>query len=148
MVIEASIDIDVLPEVVFTIYAEVNKWHEWDPDTLASHIDGPFQVGVTGWLRPTHGREVAMRLTNVEENRCFTVDAAIPLCVLRFGHELQPMPAGVRVTHRVSFHGPLAFLFRALIGGQVRRGLPLTMASLKRTAEAADASLSAKDATV
>jgi hypothetical protein len=39
------------------------------------------------------------------------------------------------VMHRVSFSGFLRFIFGPLIGAQIRKGLPVTMASLKRYAQ-------------
>jgi hypothetical protein len=54
---------------------------------------------------------------------------------MTFVHEVRPVGSGCEVTHRVSFSGFLSFIFGPLVGAQVRKGLPVTMASLKRYAQ-------------
>jgi hypothetical protein len=54
---------------------------------------------------------------------------------MRFEHELEPVGTETRVTHRVVFEGPLAWLFGRIIGRQIDRGMAGTLAGLKRTAE-------------
>ena len=65
----------------------------------------------------------------------FTVEAFAPFCTMRFEHELVSIAIGTRATHRVTFEGPLAFIFERLVGSRVRLGLPVTMASLKKWTE-------------
>lgn len=135
MVIEEHIEIGVPPQLLFGLYEDVANWKCWDPDTASSSLNGPFRVGSTGRLAPTQGREVPMELVSVVPNRSFTAVARIPLCAMHFEHTLEPTPQGTRVTHRVSFSGPLAFLLQALVGPQISRGLPRTLRSLKHYAE-------------
>lgn len=139
MLIEEKIEIFAEPETVFALYADVPGWPDWDPDTKAASIDGPFVTGATGRLTPTKGFTVPMRFVSVVRNRAFIVESAAPLCVLRFEHILSPTANGVLAVHRVSFSGPLARFYGWLVGSRVRVGLPVTMAKLKRTAEAAGA---------
>lgn len=137
MIIEEKIAILASPASVFSLYADVPNWPAWDPDTRAASIDGPFCTGAAGRLVPAKGFPVPMRFVSVVENRSFTVESPAPLCLLRFEHILQPAPDGVLAIHRVSFSGPLAWFFGRLVGSRVRRGLPVTMAMLKRRAEEA-----------
>lgn len=135
MVIEEKVSIDVPPATVFAIYTEVDGWNRWDPDTRSARLDGPFAVGTRGVLAPTQGFPVKMTLTEVAPDRSFTVTCQAPLCTMRFDHELTPDGPDVIVVHRVSFSGPLAWLFARLVGARIRLGLPVTMQSLKRFAE-------------
>lgn len=136
MAIEETIDIKVSPEQVMSCYRNVAAWPEWDPDTGAASIDGPFRTGARGKLRPTKGFAVPMHFVSVTEHS-FTVDCPPPLCVMRFEHELMATTQATRVTHRVSFSGPLARFFEWLVGTRVRAGLPHTLANLKKLLEAA-----------
>jgi Polyketide cyclase / dehydrase and lipid transport len=136
MQIEHSILVNAAPDRLFALYADVANWNRWDPDTKASSIDGPFQVGTRGSLTPTKGNTVAMLLTSVVPDRSFTVEAKIPLFRMVFEHELVPVNQATQVTHRVSFSGALAFLLGRMIGAQLNKGLPVTLAKLKATAEA------------
>jgi hypothetical protein len=52
-----------------------------------------------------------------------------------FEHELQPQGTALEVVHRARFCGLLAPLLGRLVAGRVDRGLPVTLARLKRLAE-------------
>ena len=136
MIIEVTIDIDVTPDLVMSCYRDVSAWPEWDPDTREAALDGPFQAGATGRLRPAKGFAVPMRLISVTRLG-FTVESPAPLCTMRFEHELAPSGSGTRVTHRVTFSGPLAPFFGWLVGTRVRAGLPVTLGKLKQRLERA-----------
>ena len=138
MQIQHSVLVNAAPERLFPLYADVPNWNRWDPDTKVSYIDGPFQTGASGSLTPTKGKTVPMLLTSVVPNRSFTVEAKIPLFRMVFEHELLPANGATEVTHRVSFSGALAFLLGRVIGAQLNKGLPVTLAKLKATAEATE----------
>lgn len=138
MHVEHSILVNAAPEQLFALYADVSNWNRWDPDTKASSISGPFQAGTRGSLTPTKGNTVPMLLTSVVPNRSFTVEARIPLFCMVFEHELLPVNKATQVTHRLTFSGALAFLLGRVIGSQVNKGLPITLAKLKANAEAAE----------
>lgn len=136
MSVEHSITVNTSPERIFAIYADVASWCKWDPDTKSSSLSGPFQTGTTGRLTPTKGNTVAMLLSSVVPNKHFTVESKIPLLFrMIFEHELIPANGATRVTHRVKFHGPLAFILSRVIGSQLNKGLPATLANLKAMAE-------------
>lgn len=136
MQIEHSIVVRATPARLFAIYADVSNWNRWDPDTKASHIDGPFRAGTRGSLTPARGNRVAMSLTSVMPDRSFTAEVRIPLFRMVFEHELLPSGDVTRVVHRVSFSGALTFLLGRMIGAQVDKGLPVTLSRLKALAEA------------
>jgi len=136
MEIIESIYIEASPDTVFAIYSDVARWPEWDPDTRAASIDGPFASGAHGRLVPDKGFPVPMQFTSVEQGRGFTLASRVLFSTMLFGHSLRPTGAGVTATHWVSFHGPCAPFLRRLVGRRVRHGLPLTMQRLKAYAEA------------
>lgn len=134
--IEEHIEIAVPPERVFQLYADVAHWNVWDPDTAASWIDGEFQRGSRGRLRPTKGREVPMEVISVQENASFTVESRLPFFRMRFDHELTETENGVIALHRVTLDGLLTPILGRIVAKQVCHDLPITMQSLKKTAEA------------
>lgn len=136
MQVEHSIVVNAPPQRLFAIYADVANWHRWDPDTKAAHLNGPFQVGASGSLTPAKGNTVPMVITSIEPDRSFTAESRIPLFCMRFDHELRPEHGATRVVHRVTFSGALTFLLGRIIGAQVNKGLPVTLANLKALAEA------------
>ena len=130
-----EIDIKASSARVFRLYADVAGWPTWDPDVESSSIEGKFQAGATGELKPKRGPKSAITITEVVSDRSFTAESRLPFCVMRFEHELRSDAGYTKAVHRVSFEGPLAFLFGRLIGPSIRKGLPQTLRGLKQAAE-------------
>jgi uncharacterized protein YndB with AHSA1/START domain len=135
MHIEHRIVIAASPETVFRIYEDVQHWHTWDPDTKQAFLEGPFRVGSRGRITPPKGMTVPMVLTQVEPNKCFTVESKIPLFRMLFEHELVSVEGGTEVTHRVTFSGFLSIFLGPMLSRQLNSGLPVTLQKLKALAE-------------
>ena len=135
MQFEEQIVIAAPLEKVFALYENVAAWSSWDPDVKTSSIEGSFSSGASGSLQPSSGPKVSIKFTEVMPNRSFTVETKLPLCVMRFEHELTLLPSGTNAKHRVTFQGLLSPFFGRVIGSQIRKGLPNTMQGLKRAAE-------------
>ncbi len=123
-------------ETIFAIYADVSNWPSWDPDAKAASIEGAFVSGAKGVITPEGGPKSTIYFTEVIRNRSFTVDCKLPLCLMRFEHELEASGSGTLATHRVIFSGALAFFFGRVIGSGIKKALPAALAGLKRVAEA------------
>jgi hypothetical protein len=134
---EGTIDVLAPADVVFGLWADAASWARWDPDVKAATRTGPFVAGAVGTITPRQGPTMTIHITRVVANVAFDAEARLPGCRMTFVHEMSAKGDGVRVTHRVRFNGPLAFVFRALIGPSLVRGIPGTMAGLKAAAEAA-----------
>jgi len=134
-----TVDIQAGADVVFALWSDAAGWSEWDPDLERVETHGPFEVGSTARLKPRGGPSTRIRVSEITPLRSFSAVCALPLCRMVFDHLIEPLPDGCRVTHTVRFQGPFAALFRRLIGPQIARGLPGTMAGLKRAAERAAA---------
>jgi uncharacterized protein YndB with AHSA1/START domain len=134
---EEEIGIAAPPEVVFAVYADVERWGDWDPEVNSASIDGDFASGAAGTLEPSSARpkQATFTITEVVPNESFVVESRLPLCALRFDHDLTPVPEGSRAVHRITISGPLAPLLGRLVGNPIRKGLPGTMRGLKRAAE-------------
>ncbi len=135
MQFQEEIFIAASPEKVFSLYKNVSGWSSWDAEVKASSINGSFQSGTFGSLQPSSGPKAKITFTEVVNNRSFTVESKLPLCVMRFEHELTPSPSGTKALHKVTFQGFLAPIFGRLIGSQIRKGLPKTLQGLKRVSE-------------
>lgn len=138
-VIAKSVITSASPETVFRIYQDVERWHLWDPDTRSAKLASGLTLHSKGHLTPTKGNTVPMEVTSIRENRQFTVSSKTALFRMDFDHELEPMTAGTRITHRVTFSGLLKPMLVLVVGRQVERGLPITLENLKRCAEGTEA---------
>ncbi|MCU0648618.1 MAG: SRPBCC family protein [Gemmatimonadaceae bacterium] len=132
---EGSVTARCRPEDVFALYADASSWARWDPDIESATRDGPFAPGTRGSIKPREGPTTKIVVTKVDPNRAFTAEARLPLCTMHFEHEVVPVGTETKITHRVRFTGPLAFLFARLIGKQLKYGIPRTMLGLKHALE-------------
>lgn len=135
MDISHSIRIAAPRNQIFARYADVASWPTWDSELIDVHLPA-FAHGASGWLKPRQGPKSKIKLVEIKQDRCFTVESALPLCRMQFGHDLADEDGQTRVTHWVCFTGTLAPLFRRLIGKAVARSLPDTLAGLKLACEA------------
>lgn len=135
MTIEYRINIKASQEHVFNIYKDVESWAKWDPDIEAVALHGEFAEGSTGWLKPVGAPKTKTRMASVKEPESFSVESRLPLCTMRFEHELQSKGETTDAVHRVIFSGPLAPVFSRLVGGKIEKGIQATMEGLKNYAE-------------
>ena len=135
MIIEESIEISSTPQHIFSIYKNVSNWYVWDKEIKESSLKGPFIKGSFGSLTPSKGPKSKIKLSEVEEDKSFTVESKLPFCVMHFEHHLISKGDTVLVTHKVRFKGLLSFVFRNIIGKQIKNGFPITLKGLKSLAE-------------
>lgn len=136
-----SITINASKEVIFAHYSDVANWPVWDKEVKAVSLDG-FSVGSKGSLQPRSGPKANLSISEVTPNTSFTVTSKLPLCQMQFGHELTSLGEKTKATHSVGFSGPLAFLFRRLIGREIEKTLPTTLQGLKDVCEQGPKSVS------
>jgi hypothetical protein len=87
-------------------------------------------------MKPKGGPKTKFTVTPVDLHRGFSDRSHLPLTHLDFNHDLEPMSDGVvKVTHTVTFSGPLAFLFSRIIGKNIKAGLPGAVQRLATLAE-------------
>jgi hypothetical protein len=138
MQFEASTKINASSATVFSLYANVPAWPTWDTDVKSASLTGAFVSGARGVIVPHGGPKSEIIFTEVVKGKKFTAQCKLPLCVMRFEHELEEAQgSGTTATHRVIFKGLLAPVFGRLIGSGMRKTLPNALAGLKKAAEAA-----------
>lgn len=135
MSISHKIAIDASRDRIFSVYENIEAWPKWDGEVEQVYLPEGIRTGSTGWLKPTKGLKINIRVTEVVPKETFLLEGALPLCRMVFGHYLQSDANRIIVTHTVSFSGPLAFLFRRVIGTGLDARSPNTLAGLKRTSE-------------
>lgn len=137
MLYEERITVKATVEQIWKVYANVNQWSKWDPDTKASSIDGKFETGATGWHQSPTGPRTPLQFVSVVPNESFMVESRSPLSKIQFDHQLVPEGDEVEVIHRVEFSGLLAPLWGRVVGKVIARAMPLTLQALKVRAEKA-----------
>jgi len=135
MWIEEKILIKASLENIFDVYTNVEGWCSWDADVKSSSISGAFKKGVEGVLVPSKGPTAKFSLVEVTLNQSFTSETKLPFCCMRFEHQLKSSGEFTEVSHRIGFTGALSFIWRRLIGSQIKKGLPHALNGLKKICE-------------
>ena len=130
-----SIEISAEPQQVFAVYQNVADWPKWDPETEGASLEGDFAVGSMGKVKPKGAPESKILLTEVTQDRSFTVECKLPLCKMHFIHLMEPSDTGTKLVNEVEFTGLLAPIFGRLIGKGIDKGLPDSMGGLKKYVE-------------
>jgi hypothetical protein len=121
------------PEQLWDLYREPTAWPEWDHQLEDVTVDGPFETGSTGTIKPVGGPRTRFRMVEVTEKVSFTDVTRLPLATMRFDHRIEPGA----IVHRVTITGPLSPLFARVIGRKVAADLPTAMRTLAALAERA-----------
>jgi len=122
-------------KAVWRLWADVSNWKRWDSEVLWSRLDGPFAVGTSGVLKPKHGPQAKFVLSEVEPEKRFVDKTKVLGTTVTFIHELQAMPNGTKIMHRVEITGLLAPVLGATVGRQLKAGLPSAVQNLAKLAE-------------
>ena len=114
-------------------------WRRWDEEVEWSRLDGPFEVGSRGVLKPKKGPKPSFVTTEVRRERAFTDRTRLPLASMDFFHRMEPVDGGTRIVHGVRISGPLSFVFARLLGPGFEKGLPRAVQTLARLAKESEA---------
>jgi Polyketide cyclase / dehydrase and lipid transport len=134
---EASTISSAKPETIWSLYSAVETWPQWDHSLESSQLHGSFRVGSYGEMT-IKGAPAPLRfkLTEVKALVVFADETALPGATVHFVHTLEPTPEGTRITHRASITGEHWERFAQTVGTNIEHGLPATVQTLARLAEA------------
>ncbi len=120
----------------FERWADMATWPEWNLDTEWVRLDGPFQAGATGTLKPKGGPKVAFVVERLVRGREFVDVSKLFGARLTFAHLVTEKPdGGCTVDVTISMAGPLAPLWKLILG----KGLVASVQpDLERLAAAAE----------
>jgi uncharacterized protein YndB with AHSA1/START domain len=132
--ISESIVSGASPQKIWQLWADVEHWRDWDQAIEWSRIDGEIAPGTKGELKPKQGPRSIFTIVEVEPERKFTDTTKLPGCNLAFIHEIEPSPAGTKITHRIRMEGITTPLFAQILGKKFLRELPVAVRNLDRLA--------------
>jgi hypothetical protein len=129
---EHSAESEAPPASIWERYTDVEQWSEWSKGVEESSLEGEFEPGSKGTLKPPNLPKSRFELIEVEPERGFVSQAKLPGGTLRFEHTIEPANGGTRITHRATFDGLLSVVWIPVVGRIVKRELP---ESVERLAE-------------
>ena len=134
----AEITTDVPARAFFERWADMATWPEWNTDTAWVRLDGPFETGATGKLKPKGGPVTRFVVASLVPGREFTDVSLLLGARLTFRHLVGEDAAGnTTVSVTVTVAGPLAFFWKAVLGKGIANGLDADLARLEAAARTA-----------
>ncbi len=130
-----SVKTKATKEQIWDLWSDVENWNKWDSDVEFSNINGKFEVGTFGILKPIKAPKSKFELVKVEKFTEFTTCSSLPLSKMYFTHELYEKNGELYISHGVEIKGILAFLFFKIIGENIMKNLPQTLEKLSKMAE-------------
>jgi Polyketide cyclase / dehydrase and lipid transport len=128
---EHSIETSAAPEVIWSLWTDVENWGTWNTDIEKIEIRGPFAPGAEITMTPAGQDPVRLTLADVAENDSFTDEARIDGLVLRTTHRLERLGnQRTRVSYRMEITGKGADETGPQIGPAITADWPETMAAL------------------
>ena len=134
---EASLETKASPAEVWKVWSDIDHWPAWNPDMIASRLDGPLAVGTTGMIHTKSGGKHDVVVTHFEPGRSFELESgAMPGMKLGIRGTVTPSGAGSRISQAFEARGPLAPVGGALMGGMILKTFGEVLAGLKAKVEA------------
>src|SRR4051812_29205841 len=96
-------------EDVWSAWADVNNWNQWDKDTEFAKITEPFQAGSKFVLKPKGGPKVNIQILKTEPLKGFTDMTKFPLAKMYDVHEIEETPEGLKLVSIIRIEGPLSW---------------------------------------
>ena len=124
------------PNVVWTTLIDVDSFPRWDPREEEDRLDGPLQVGTTGYTKQRGNPGGPITIVAVEPGRGWTAEKALPGGRLLVEHWVEPLEGGrSKVGKRYRVFGPMSLLFRLVFAPRIQRSVPDSFAALEREAQ-------------
>jgi hypothetical protein len=121
----ASLDSDLAPSAIWErAYAPADAWPEWSSEIKTAQLDGPLQLGAKAKIVFRTGLRLRFEVVEFEDGRLFTDESRLPGARMGHRHLVEPVGEGSRLTNTIYIEGPLAPLWRRILGPAAARTLP------------------------
>ncbi|GAA4474707.1 hypothetical protein GCM10023094_10870 [Rhodococcus olei] len=128
---EFAIDTDAPRADIWRLWADVERWGDWNDGVEAIEHTGPFARGGTIEMTPPGEDVVHLELVEVIDGEMFADQARFGDLVLRTDHRMIPLADGrTRVVYRMVITGPGADEVGPRIGPGITADWPETVAAL------------------
>jgi hypothetical protein len=125
------------PSAFFERWADMATWPDWNLDTEWCRLDGPFVEGATGTLKPKGGPKVPFVVERLVPGEAFIDVSRLVGARLTFDHRVTLVDGRTQVAVVVSMTGPLAPLWRLVLGKSLRASVEPDLQRLGGLAELA-----------
>ncbi|MFE3059004.1 SRPBCC family protein [Nocardia sp. NPDC059239] len=132
---EASATSTATPAAFFAKWADMATWHEWNQDTEWAKLDGKFEQGATGVIKPKGGPKTKFVVTKLTDTE-FIDSSKLIGARLIFAHEVTTDGERTTVKVRITMEGPLRGLWNKIMGADLAKSVQGDVEALVAAAEA------------
>jgi hypothetical protein len=121
----SSLAAEVEPAAIWErAYRDADAWPRWNAELKRARLDRPLAAGAEARIVFRTGLRLRFRVVEFEDGRLFTDEARLPGARMGHRHLVEPAPDGARLTNTIYIDGPLAGLWRRVLGPAAARTLP------------------------
>lgn len=118
-------------------YVDADAWPKWNAEIKRASLDRPLGLGASARIVFRTGLRLGFRVVEYEEGRLFTDEARLPGARMGHRHLVEPAEGGgSRLTNTIYVDGPMAWLWRRILGPAAVRTLPDAQGAVVTLAEA------------
>jgi hypothetical protein len=118
-------------------YADADAWPKWNAEIKRASLDGPLTLGASAKIVFGTGLRLRFRVVEFEAGRLFTDESRLPGTRMGHRHLIEPTERGCRLTNTIYIEGPLAPVWRRIMGPAAARALPGAQQAVVDLAKAA-----------
>ena len=106
-------------------YADAGAWPAWNEELKSAELDGSLALGASARIVFKTGLRLRFRVVEFEDGRLFTDEARLPGARMGHRHLVEPTgDGGARLTNTIYIEGPLAPIWRRIMGPRAAKSLP------------------------
>jgi hypothetical protein len=106
-------------------YADAAAWPRWNAEIKRASLDGPLTLGAKAKVVFRTGLRLRFEVIELEQSRLFTDESRLPGARMGHRHLIEPTASGgSKLTNAIYIEGPLAPLWRRILGPAATRTLP------------------------
>ena len=122
---QSQLEADLDPASVWrSAYADAGAWPRWNTEIKRASLDRPLALGATARIVFRTGLRLRFDVVEHEDGRPFTDQARLPGARMGHRHLVEATDSGCRLTNTIYIDGPLAPLWRRILGPASSRSLP------------------------
>jgi hypothetical protein len=133
-----TLEAEVSPaEIWRRAYADAGAWPKWNAEIKRASLDGPLALGAKAKIVFGTGLRLRFGVVECEEGRLFTDESRLPGARMGHRHLVESIAGGSRLTNTIYIEGPLAPLWRRIMGPAAARTLPDAQRAVVELAQSA-----------
>ena len=111
----------VSPEAIWELWADPQRWPEWDQRVESAELEGELEPGAEIRVKLHKGGTTRHIVVEVERGRLLATEYGLPGALAGHERRLAPGAGGSEVTHRLYVNGPLSGFWALMLGrGRMR----------------------------